>query len=77
MTCNPNWTDIKNNIHPGQQARDRYDIVSRVFHLKDKKLKDLLVKKELYGPVQCYLYSIEWQKRGKYVSINDICEIII
>lgn len=47
-----------------KRACDRYDIVSRVFHLKVKILKELLVKKELFGPVQCYLYTIEWQKRG-------------
>lgn len=64
MTCNPNWDDIKNNIHNGQRACDRYDMVARVFHLKVKKLKELLVKNELFGPVQCYLYTIEWQKRG-------------
>lgn len=64
MTCNPKWDDIKCNIHPGQQASDRYDVVSRVFFLKVKQFKKILVKQELFGQVQCYLYTIEWQKRG-------------
>lgn len=64
MTCNPNWEDIRKNIFPGQQAKDRHDIVARIFRLKVKKLKEILVNKELFGPVLCFLYTIEWQKRG-------------
>ena len=30
MTCNPNWTEIGQNLHPGQRAADRPDIVDRV-----------------------------------------------
>ncbi|XP_023247714.1 uncharacterized protein LOC111643757, partial [Copidosoma floridanum] len=42
----------------------RHDIVSRVFHLKLRKLIDVLTKKAIYGEVDAWIYSVEWQKRG-------------
>ena len=46
-----------------QKAQDRFDIVIRVFHFKVKKFMELMVKRKIFGPVDCYSYSIEWQKR--------------
>uniref|UniRef100_A0A8D8YMS1 ATP-dependent DNA helicase n=2 Tax=Cacopsylla melanoneura TaxID=428564 RepID=A0A8D8YMS1_9HEMI len=64
FTCNPKWSDISEALFPGQKPEDRHDIVSRVFHLKVKKIMDLLVKFKVFGTVRCFMYSIEWQKRG-------------
>ncbi|KAL8621594.1 hypothetical protein ACOMHN_026265 [Nucella lapillus] len=63
MTCNPKWTDITENLLPGQAANDRPDIVSRVFKLKLRKLMDM-IKKGIFGTPRAWLYSIEFQKRG-------------
>lgn len=49
---------------PGQQPRDRHDIVARVFKIKITKLMNLLVKGKIFGIVRCHMYSVEWQKRG-------------
>ncbi|XP_044597579.1 uncharacterized protein LOC123274154 [Cotesia glomerata] len=64
FTTNPNWEEITKELYEGQTSSDRHDITSRVFHLKLKKLIDLLTKGQLFGPVKCYMYSVEWQKRG-------------
>ncbi|KAI8430431.1 hypothetical protein MSG28_000708 [Choristoneura fumiferana] len=64
FTCNPRWQVIAQQLFPGQKPQDRYDIIARVFRLKVKKLIDLLVKGKIFGVVRCYMYSVEWQKRG-------------
>ncbi|XP_043474431.1 uncharacterized protein LOC122506366 [Leptopilina heterotoma] len=64
ITTNPRWSEITNNISTGQNAHDRHDIVARVFHLKLKLLITLLKNGKIFGKVQCYMYSVEWQKRG-------------
>ena len=64
MTCNSNWPEIKDNLLPGQSPHDRPDIICRVFHLKMKKLLQLINQKQIFGEVVCYVASVEWQKRG-------------
>ncbi|XP_060881727.1 uncharacterized protein LOC132953221 [Metopolophium dirhodum] len=64
MTCNPHWPEILNNIHTNSKPQDRYDIVNRVFHLKVQKLLTLINKHNIFGPSRCYMYTVEWQKRG-------------
>ena len=64
MTCNPKWQEIVDNLHPGQQANDRPDLVARVFHAKlTELLNDITVKHVLGVPV-AHLHVIEFQKRG-------------
>ena len=64
FTCNPKWKDITDALLPGQKSHDRHDIIARVFHLKVKKLMAVLNKGSLFGGVQCFMFSVEWQKRG-------------
>lgn len=64
FTCNPNWGEILKCLLPGQSQTDRHDITARVFKQKLKSMMDLIVKHEVYGPIRCWMYSIEWQKRG-------------
>ena len=64
FTCNPHWKEIQDELFQGQVASDRYDIISRVFHLKHNKLMERLTKGQVFGPHKCFIYSIEWQKRG-------------
>ncbi|XP_022026932.1 uncharacterized protein LOC110927913 [Helianthus annuus] len=64
MTCNPKWPEICDNLHVGQTAQDRPDLVSRVFRGKLEDLKEQIFKKHILGEVNSYVYVIEFQKRG-------------
>ena len=64
FTCNPKWKEIQENLLPGQKAEDRHDIVARVFKQKLTRMMDLFKKLQVFGPLNAYMYSIEWQKRG-------------
>ena len=64
VTCNPNWDEIKRELFPGQTAKDRPDLVARVFKMKVKKVMDILQNHNVFGYRQCYMFTIEWQKRG-------------
>ena len=63
MTTNPKWDEVTSNLLPGQEPQDRPELISRVFALKLKKLMKFL-KGGAFGQLQCWLYSIEFQKRG-------------
>lgn len=64
MTCNPNWPEILRELLPGQKATDRHDIVARVFHIKVAHFLAVINKGEIFGAVRCWMYTVEWQKRG-------------
>lgn len=65
FTCNPGWVEITNELMPGQNSKtDRHDLTARVFRIKVQKLVSLITKGKIYGKTQCFMYSIEWQKRG-------------
>jgi len=64
FTCNPQWKEVSNALLSEQKSYDRHDIIARIFHLKVKTLMKLLTKGNLFGEVQCFMYSVEWQKRG-------------
>lgn len=64
FTCNPTWTEILSELKDGQESIHRHDITARVFKQKLKSLMDFIVKSHIFGEVRCWMYSIEWQKRG-------------
>ena len=64
MTCNPNWSEIIDELEPGQSPPDRPDIVVRVFDLKLKAMMDEITKKNVFGETTAFCYTIEFQKRG-------------
>ena len=64
MTCNPHWSEIKDNLGIGQTAQDRPDLVARVFKQQKDQLMNDLVKGELLGKHVAHLAVVEWQKRG-------------
>ncbi|KAJ2929201.1 hypothetical protein H1R20_g7887, partial [Candolleomyces eurysporus] len=64
MTTNPKWPEIERELLPGQTAYDRPDLVVRVFQLKKQALLDRIIKDKIYGEVDAYVYTIEFQKRG-------------
>ena len=64
FTCNPKWPEIDTQLMPGQKSQDRHDLLARVFRRKVVILMDLIVKGSIFGKTRCYMYTIEWQKRG-------------
>ncbi|GFR11179.1 ATP-dependent DNA helicase PIF1 [Trichonephila clavata] len=51
-------------VSEGQKPQNRHDLLARVFHGKLKILMNLITKGKIFGVAQCYMYTIEWQKRG-------------
>jgi hypothetical protein len=64
FTCNPAWIEIERELYPGQTARDRPDLVARIFNLKVQELLNELMNKHILGHVAVVCYTIEFQKRG-------------
>ena len=64
FTCNQSWDEIQQLLLQGQSAVHRHDITARVFRQKLKSLINYIVKLEVFGSVRCWMYSVEWQKRG-------------
>ena len=64
FTCNPKWTEIADELLPGQTAQDRPDIVSRVFNFKVKALLNGLTKSGWFGRTIAHIWTREYQKRG-------------
>ena len=64
MTCNTNWKEIQVELRQGEDAKNRPDIVARVFkQKKDQLIKDIKYGQVL-GKVPALMWVIEFQKRG-------------
>ncbi|GBN42042.1 hypothetical protein AVEN_126139-1 [Araneus ventricosus] len=72
FTCNPAWPEIKEELSHGQTVTDRHDLLARVFRQKEQKFIKVLTKMDVFGEARCWMYSIEWQKRGLPHSHNLI-----
>lgn len=64
FTCNAKWVEIQRELKDGQDARDRPDLVARVFNLKVKALMKDLTVNGVFGKVIGHIHVIEFQKRG-------------
>lgn len=64
MTCNPMWPEIKEHFLPTDEAQNRPDFISRVFRGKVEEMKTDILKRNIFGKVAAFMYSIEFQKRG-------------
>ncbi|KAF8778853.1 hypothetical protein HNY73_015538 [Argiope bruennichi] len=62
--CNTARDEIKELLLTGQSPSDSLDISASVFKQKLKSLIDFIVKHHVFGETRCWMYSIEWQKRG-------------
>ncbi|PIA58920.1 hypothetical protein AQUCO_00400047v1 [Aquilegia coerulea] len=51
VTANPKWSEIQNELKPGQAALDRPDLVARVFELKRKAIMHEIKNRGLFGRV--------------------------
>lgn len=83
MTANADWPEIKEAIRIShedgsiqQKPEFRPDIVSRVFKLKVDQLIDDIVKKQIFGKVAAYVYSIEFQKVHHALLLSAFREAI-
>ena len=64
FTCNQSRDEIQQILLQEQSAVHRHDVTNRVFRQKLKSLINYKVKLKVFGSVQCWMYSVEWQKRG-------------
>ncbi|GFU00655.1 helitron_like_N domain-containing protein [Trichonephila clavipes] len=69
MACNPAWSEIIRELNPGQNSKDRHDLIAREFKIKVQKLVALLTKGKISGDMKCFMYSIEWQKGLPHVHL--------
>ncbi|XP_075106762.1 uncharacterized protein LOC142179786 [Nicotiana tabacum] len=64
MTCNPSWTEIKEHLISTDEAHNRPDLISRVFREKIEEFKKDILKRNIFGKVADFMYTVEFQKRG-------------
>ncbi|XP_076926976.1 uncharacterized protein LOC143590357 [Bidens hawaiensis] len=65
ITCNPNWPEVKRFLKDTTlKSEDRPDILCRLFKVKLDALIKLVNDKSIFGKVQAFVYTIEFQKRG-------------
>lgn len=64
FTCNPKWIEITRELFENQKPNDRHDLLARVFKQKQQKLIWLLKDGQVFGELNAYMTTIEWQKRG-------------
>ncbi|KAK9740788.1 hypothetical protein RND81_03G060200 [Saponaria officinalis] len=64
IICNPQWPEIVRELLPSEEARNRHDLIARIFRSKLIELKKDIVEKQHFGKVAGYVCVIEFQKRG-------------
>ena len=64
FTFNPKWLEISNELFKNQNTHNQHDIIARVFHEKQNKLFWLLKEVRIFGELNAWITTIEWQKRG-------------
>jgi hypothetical protein len=74
MTCNPRWPEIRSALPQGSHWRHHMDLVERVFMLKVRSLIRDIKKSQIFGPVDAYVYRVEWQARGYVTSAAPACK---
>ncbi|XP_075492626.1 uncharacterized protein LOC142530695 [Primulina tabacum] len=69
MTCNPDWKEIRENLFEGQLARDRPDLISRVFRAKLLDLKDQILKKSIYLALLLLMFMLSSSRNEVYLIV--------
>ncbi|PKA56688.1 ATP-dependent DNA helicase PIF1 [Apostasia shenzhenica] len=64
ITCNPAWSEIVSELGINEIVQNRPDLTCRIFRAKLIELKDLIIKKNFFGPVAAFAYVVEFQKGG-------------
>nr|GMD14544.1 ATP-dependent DNA helicase PIF1-like [Ipomoea batatas] len=57
VTCNPNWSEIKELLKYVDEPQKRPDLLARVFHARLKELKNDIFKRHIFGEVAAYAYE--------------------
>lgn len=63
-TCNPKSKEIVENLHDGERAEYRPDLVARVYKLHLTSLLKDIKDKHILGVPVAHVHVIEFQKRG-------------
>ncbi|XP_070013553.1 uncharacterized protein [Nicotiana sylvestris] len=69
MICNLTWTEIKEYLWTIDEAQNRPDLISRVFRAKVEELKTYISKRNIFGKIVAFMYTVEFQKREAYDGI--------
>ncbi|KAI9115909.1 hypothetical protein K1719_012839 [Acacia pycnantha] len=65
FTCNPVWPEITRHCdQDGLKPCNKPELLSRIFHIKLRKLMQTLKDDKIFGSVKAEVYTIEFQKRG-------------
>ena len=64
FACYPKWIEIVQMLFTGLTSSDRHDITAHVFKQKIRSLMNYVVKQRVFEDISCWMYSVEWQKRG-------------
>ncbi|XP_070022028.1 uncharacterized protein [Nicotiana sylvestris] len=64
MTCNLSWMEIKEHLISTDEAHNRPDLISRVFRAKIEEFKNDILKRNIFGKVAAFMYTVEFQKQG-------------
>jgi Helitron helicase-like domain at N-terminus len=62
FTCNTHWAEIQNELLPGQSAADHPDLTVHMFNMYKMSLVHEIMKNNIFGITQGYVYTIEFQK---------------
>nr|XP_009767467.1 PREDICTED: uncharacterized protein LOC104218629 [Nicotiana sylvestris] len=60
MTCNPSWMKIKEHLWLTDEAQNRPDLITRVFRAKIEDLKTTILKRNIFGKVVAFMYTVEF-----------------
>ncbi|GBN36005.1 hypothetical protein AVEN_251706-1 [Araneus ventricosus] len=58
------WSEINEELAHGQSPADRHYLIARVFRQKLIKCTDIITEIYIYGELNCWMHSMQWQKRG-------------
>ncbi|XP_019264032.1 PREDICTED: uncharacterized protein LOC109241725 [Nicotiana attenuata] len=60
MTCNPSWMEIEEHLSSSDEAQNRPDLISRVFRAKIEESKTDILKRNIFGKVTAFMYTVEF-----------------
>ncbi|XP_075099108.1 uncharacterized protein LOC107798197 [Nicotiana tabacum] len=61
--------EIKEHLIPTDESHNRPDLISRVFREKIEEFKKDILKRNIFGKVAAFMYTVEFQKRAAYNNI--------
>jgi hypothetical protein len=71
ITLQHNWRTMEE----GQTHYCCHGLLERVLRMKVTQLAQHVMKQNTFGPTQCWIYSIRWQKRGQISTHTYVNEL--